>query len=162
MSGDVASMPSFTRSGRPRFSFSSSSSFGSTSTAFRVRSTAAIAGSLVSRRLEVLDLDRLELVGRLETQQLTPEAERCPQRTPDRWRAAEPVTLALEADVRVRHGVSLECGCDRLRLRRRNDLVVQTLQEQQRTRDAIGVRHGRPLDVDVLLLRPAADEILVV
>src|SRR5438093_2546770 len=38
MSGDVTSIPSFTRSGRPSFSFASSPPSGSTSTAFRVRS----------------------------------------------------------------------------------------------------------------------------
>src|ERR687883_1477608 len=38
MSGEVTSMPSFTRSGRPSFSFASSPPSGRTSTAFRVRS----------------------------------------------------------------------------------------------------------------------------
>src|SRR5881227_3745617 len=37
MSGEVTSIPSFTRSGRPSFSFRSSAPSGSTSTAFRVR-----------------------------------------------------------------------------------------------------------------------------
>src|SRR5690348_12911632 len=142
MSGDVASMPSFTRSGRPSFSFSPSSSSGSTATAFRVRSTAAIARSLVSRRLEVLDLDGLELVGRFESEQLPHERERRLERTSNRRRATEPMTLAFEADVRVRHTVSIERGCDRLRLRRRHDSVVKTLQEEQRTGDVIGVRDG--------------------
>src|SRR6266566_7424161 len=38
MSGEVTSIPSLTRSGRPSFSFSSSAPFGSTSTALRVSS----------------------------------------------------------------------------------------------------------------------------
>ena len=44
MSGEVTSMPSFTRSGRPSFSFASSPPSGRTSTAFRVRSASVIAG----------------------------------------------------------------------------------------------------------------------
>src|SRR5207244_8762606 len=96
MSGDVASMPSFTRSGRPSFSFRSSSSFGSTSTALRVRSSTAIRGSLSARRFEILDLHRLELVGRLEAEQLPHEGERRLESAPERIRAAETVTLALD------------------------------------------------------------------
>src|SRR5690242_5274866 len=38
MSGEVGSMPSFTRSGRPSFSFAASPSAGRTSTAWAVRS----------------------------------------------------------------------------------------------------------------------------
>src|ERR687890_2153544 len=62
MSGDVTSMPSLTRSGRPSASLRSSSPSGRTCTALRVRSASNV--------LEVLDLDRLELVGRLESEKL--------------------------------------------------------------------------------------------
>ena len=41
MSGEVTSIPSLTRSGRPSFSFASSPPSGRTSTAFRVRSASA-------------------------------------------------------------------------------------------------------------------------
>ena len=44
MSGEVTSIPSLTRSGRPSFSFASSPPSGRTSTAFRVRSAIAHAG----------------------------------------------------------------------------------------------------------------------
>src|SRR5713101_4606669 len=142
MSGDVASIPSLTRNGRPSFSLRSSSPVGSTSTAFRVRSATAIARSLVRSCLEVLDLHRLELVGRLEPEQLPREGQKRLQRAAHRVRAAEAMSLAFECDVGIGNVIALECGDDRLGLRRRHDLVVETLEEQQRARDSVRVRHG--------------------
>src|SRR5476651_487142 len=46
MSGDVTSMPSFTRNGRPSLSFASSPPSGRTSTALRVRSASMAAATL--------------------------------------------------------------------------------------------------------------------
>src|SRR5437870_3141030 len=48
MSGEVTSIPSFTRSGRPSFNFASSPPSGSTSTAFRVRSEMPTRATLAS------------------------------------------------------------------------------------------------------------------
>src|SRR6266852_5192165 len=62
MSGAVGSMPSLTRNGRRSSSFRSSSPFGSTSTALRVRSATPIATSLLPDGVELLDLDRHDLV----------------------------------------------------------------------------------------------------
>src|SRR5438093_9935792 len=138
MSGDVASMPSLTRNGRSSFSFRSSSSFGSTSTACRVRSASAMRRSLVSRGLEVLDLDRLELVGRLEPEQLAHERQKRLERATDRVSAPETVTLPFECDVGIRDAVPLERRGDRFCLGRRHDLVVESLEQEQRPRDLVG------------------------
>src|SRR5207244_3466596 len=151
ISGDVASMPSFTRNGRSSFSFRSSSSFGSTSTALRVRSAAVIAGSLVSGCLEIRDLHRLELVSRFEPEKLTRERQECLQRTPDRVSAAKAVTFPLERDVRIRNPVPFECRDDHFRLRRRHDLVVESLEQEQRTGDLVRMRDRRALPVEILL-----------
>src|SRR5436305_9722092 len=108
MSGDVTSIPSLTRSGRPSFSLSSSAPRGSTSTAFRVRSATDMSASLVRDRLEVLDPDLLDVVRGPEAEDLRHEGERHLERAPPRRRAAEAVTLAFERDVRVRDAVLLE------------------------------------------------------
>src|SRR2546425_1340199 len=139
MSGPVGSMPSLTPSGRPSSSFRSSSRFGSTSTAWRVRSATAIPCSLVSHFLMVLDLKRLQLVGRLQPEHLRQEREVHLERPLDVLGLAEAVALAVEAKVRVRDAAPSEGGRDRLRLRRRDDLVVLTLEEQKRPRDRVGV-----------------------
>ena len=55
---------------------------------------------------------------------------------------AEPVAFTFERDVRVRDATPFQRFDDHLRLRRRNDLVVEPLQEQQRIRDRIGMRDG--------------------
>src|SRR5213595_142836 len=162
MSGDVASMPSLTRSGRPSFNFRSSSPSGSTLTASRVRSAAAIARSLVSGGLEILDLDRLDLVRRLEAEQLRREGERRLVRASDRVRTPETVAFALEADVRVGNTVPFERRGNRLCLRRRHNPVVEALEEQERLLDPVRVRHRRALAVELLLSRPRPDEVLVV
>src|SRR6187397_1484785 len=62
MSGDVTSIPSFTRSGRPRASFASSAPAGSTWTAFRV-------SSAIPMGLGRLDVRRGDLPGRATAEQ---------------------------------------------------------------------------------------------
>src|SRR6188508_2497140 len=62
MSGDVTSIPSFTRSGRPRASFASSAPAGSTWTAFRV-------SSAIPMELGRLDVGRGDLAGRAAAEQ---------------------------------------------------------------------------------------------
>src|SRR5712691_11293588 len=101
MSGAVGSIPSLTRNGRPSFSFRSSSPLGSTSTALRVRSASLMAASLLPDWAEVLDLDRLDLVGGLEARDLPQEREMCFGCVLDILRLAETVALARERDVRV-------------------------------------------------------------
>src|SRR5437588_11811874 len=130
MSGAVGSMPSLTRGGRPSFSFRSSCPFGSTSTAWRVRSAAAIPPSLVSHLLRVLDPDRLEVVRRLEAEHLRQEREVRLQGPLDALGAAETVPFALEGDVGVRDTAPRERFDDDLRLRRRDDLVLESPQKQ--------------------------------
>src|SRR5690242_13754918 len=93
MSGAVGSIPSFTRSGRPSLSFRSSSPSGRTLTACRVRS----AGNVV----EILDLDRRDVVRELEAEHLRQERRVRLERALLILRLAEAVALALERDVRV-------------------------------------------------------------
>src|SRR5215468_10047747 len=100
MSGAVGSIPSLTRRGRPSFCLRSSSPSGKTSTACRVRS----AGNV----LEVLDRDRLEVVRRLEPEDLRQKREMCLERALRVLRLAEAVALPRERDVGVRHAALLE------------------------------------------------------
>src|SRR5262249_51712792 len=129
MSGAVGSIPSLTRSGRPSFSLRSSSPSGKTSTARRARS----AGNV----LEVLDRDRLEVVRRLEAEDLREEREVRLERALRVLRLAKAVALPRERDVGVRHAALLERLDDHLRLRRWHDLVVEPLQQEPWARDRI-------------------------
>src|SRR5437763_1013994 len=142
MSGDVTSIPSLTRSGRPSFSLSSSAPRGSTSTAFRVRSAIDISASLVRDRLEVLYPNLLDVVRGPEAEDLRHERQRHFERAAFCRSTAEAVTLAFERDVGVRDAVLLERRGDCLGLRGRDDLVVEALQQQERLRDVVCVRHG--------------------
>src|SRR5215213_5430530 len=108
MSGDVTSMPSLTRSGRPSASLRSSSPSGKTWTAFLVRS--------VSNLLQMLDLDRLDLVSRLEAEQLRQEREVSAERALHVLGLAKAVAFTCERDVRVWHLALLQRGEDHLRL----------------------------------------------
>src|ERR671937_3053740 len=95
MSGAVGSMPSFTRSGRPSATLRSSSPCGSTSTACRVRS--------VGNVLKILDLQRLELVGRLEAEHLGQERQVRLERALHVLGLSEAVALPRERDVGIRN-----------------------------------------------------------
>ena len=78
-------------------------------------------------------------------------------------RLPEPVTFALEGDVRVRDAaLAASASTIDLRLRGRHDLVVQALQQQQRPRDRVGVVHRRTVAIEVDRLGPRPDEVLVV
>src|SRR6266508_3232635 len=182
MCGAVTSMPSLTRSGRPSSSFFSSSPLGSTSTAFRVSSATPMAASLLPRRgrprgrsprglcaaspsrrrVEILYLDRLEFVGRLKARDPSEEREVSLARALDVLRLAKAVGLACQGDIRVRDAAALQGVHDHLGLGRRHDLVVQTLQEEERVRDRVGVLDGRAVAIQVDRIGPGADEVLVV
>src|SRR3954451_14372440 len=91
MSGDVTSMPSLTRSGLPLASFFSRPPCGSTSTALRVSSAIPTRASL--------EVERLELVGRLEPEHLADERQRRLDRAAEILLLAEAVALALEREI---------------------------------------------------------------
>src|SRR6476469_6743093 len=131
MCGAVTSMPSLTRSGRPSFSFRSSSPLGSTSTALRVRSATLMRASLLRDGVETFDLDRLELVRRLETRDPTQERKVCLARALDVLGLAKTVALARKGDVGVRDAAPLQRVDDHLGLGRRDDFVVEPLQQEQ-------------------------------
>src|SRR5690242_17977079 len=120
MSGEVTSMPSFTRSGRPRASFCSRAPCGSTSTAFRVSSAMATAGTL-----EMRDLERLEAVGGLEAEDPPDEPERGLDRAADVLLLAEAVAFPLEREVRVRDPLPIERLRHHLGLPRQHDPIVE-------------------------------------
>src|ERR1700749_4969813 len=153
MSEPVGSSPSLPRSGRPSFSFASSAPSGRTSTALRVSSAIPTAPSL-----EVGDLEGLELVGRLEAEDLPDEGELGLESTPDVLALAEAVALALEREVRVRDALLVERGDHHLRLARRHDLVVEPLQQQHRTLEAFGEGDRRTGPVEIRVLRVPTDE----
>src|SRR6266508_5209458 len=154
MSADVTSMPSLTRSGRPSASLRSSSPSGRTWTAFRVSS--------VSNVLEILDLDRLQLVRRLEAEDLREEGEVRLERPLHVRRLTEAVALSLEGDVRVRDTALSERLDDHLGLCRRHDLVVEPLQQQQGSGERVGLVDGRAFAIGGDRLGTRADEVVVV
>src|SRR5215471_14152325 len=139
MWGAVTSIPSLTRKGRPRASLRSRPPSGRTWTALRVRS--------VDKLVEILDLDRLDLVGELEAEHLREERHVRGKGALLVLSLAEAVTFAGERDVRVRNAALPQRIDDHLGLRRRHDLVVQALQQQQRARDRVGMTDRRPVAV---------------
>src|SRR6266568_2464052 len=124
MSGAVASMPSFTRSGRPSSSFRSSSPSGRTFTACRVSSCTA-AMRLMTDGFQILDAHGLELVCGLEAEDLSEKRQLGGEGASQRFRLSESMSFALEREVRVRNPTLPKRVDDRFRLRRRNDLVVE-------------------------------------
>src|SRR3954468_17921403 len=117
MSGDVGSMPSLTRSGRPSFSFAASPPSGRTSTAWAARSC-DIAG---------LDYSR---PGPLQAKTRAPQAAAHPQaqtpRPTSRSRAAGLLRVRVRAaygdlaeDPRARPGQAARHAGEHLRLRER-------------------------------------------
>src|SRR5438132_7510610 len=162
MSGAVGSMPSLTRNGRPSSSFRSSSPFGSTSTALRVRSATPIAASLLPDGVELLDFDRLELVCGLEARNLRQEREMRLARTFAVLGLAEPVAFACEGDVRIWDAAALQGFDDHLGLRGQHDLVVQALQQQKWIGDRVGVSDRGTVAIQIDRFRPRPNEIFVV
>ena len=78
------------------------------------------------------------------------------ERAPDRVRAAEAVALALEREVGMRDAVRGQRRDDRLGLRRRHDLVVEALEDEDRARDPVGEVDRRSLAVERRRLRDTA------
>src|SRR6266511_2285068 len=100
-----------------------------------------------SRRVvsKILDLDRLDLAGELEAEHLREEVDDPLVGPPDRVLLAEPVPFALEGEVRERNPVAAQ-GLDQdLRLRRRHDLVVEPLVDEDRCAQLVNRRYGRAL-----------------
>src|SRR4029453_15569547 len=87
---------------------------------------------LPRRLLEMLDLEWLQLVGRLEPEHLREEREMGCECALHVFRFAEAVSLALESDVRVRDPALLQRLDDDLRLSGRHHLVVEPLEKQER------------------------------
>ena len=86
----------------------------------------------------------------------------CLARALDALRLAKAVAFACKGDVRVREAASIECVHDYLGLGRRHDLVVQSLQQEQRIGDRVRMRDRRAFAIKVDGLGPGADEVLVV
>ena len=99
-----------------------------------VRSGAAATGAVVRSGDQG---DRLHVSGRGEPEDLAVEGQLGRQAAQLVLRPAEAVTLALEAEVCVRYSPFGERVDDRLRLRRRYDLIVQALQEEQRAGETL-------------------------
>src|SRR4051794_7347986 len=101
---------------------------------------------------------RLDVAGRGEAEDLAVEGQLGLGRAPDGVRPAEAVPLARERHVRHRHALLAECGHHHLGLVRRDDPVVEPLEEDDRAVEAVDVPDRRALLVDALRLGPRADE----
>src|SRR5262245_55539543 len=78
-----------------------------------------LGGLALAPRVDPGDVERRQLVGRLEPEDLAEERQSRLERTADRRGAPEPVALALEGEVGVGDLVALERLDDLLGLRRR-------------------------------------------
>ena len=87
--------------------------------------------------------------GQLEAEDLPVERQLGVEGAADVGGLAEAVLLALERDVGHRHPPVPQRGHDHLRLRRRDDLVLQPLQHDQRPVEPLQVMDRRALDVHV-------------
>src|SRR5437868_8689663 len=111
---------------------------------------------------EVLDRHRLDRICQREAEDFRIEVELCFKRAFDVLRHAEAVLLALERKVSHRQSFLTEGIDDDLRLVGRHDLVLQPLKEDHGRRDAIDRVDRGALAVDVPILRPSAQQALVV
>ena len=96
--------------------------------------------------------------GQVEAEDLAEEAELAVEGGADVGRLTEAVLLAGERPVGDGHALGPEGGDDLLRLARRHDLVLQALEDDQRTVDEVDVEERRPRLVHVARLRPRADQ----
>src|SRR6202165_5059178 len=111
---------------------------------------------------QVLDRHRLDRISEWEAEDLRIEVELALERALDVLRDAEPVLLALEGDVGHRQPLLAERRNDEFSLVGRHDLVLQPLEEDHGRRDPIDGVDRRALAIDVSILRPPAQEALVV
>ena len=117
---------------------------------------------MLAPRAEPDDLERLELVGRLEAEDLAEERQARLERTALGDRAAEAVALALEREVGIRDAVGGQRRHHRLGLRRRDDAVVEPLEQEDRARDVAGGVDRRTLPVEGRGLRVRGEQAVVV
>src|SRR5437762_10870543 len=109
---------------------------------------------------EVLDGDGLDLfiVRQLEAEQLGEERQLALQGPDDVGRLAEAVLLTLEGEVGDRDALGPQCVHDHLRLVRRHDGVLQALEHDERSVEAVQVVDGRAGRVEVAPLGIGAHE----
>src|SRR4029453_16243569 len=121
---------------------------------------AVFTGSRLLR--EVDDLELRNGSGRLEAENLGVERELRLERTDDVLGLAEPVTLSLVQEVRVRDAAFAQRAHDQLRLCGRDDTVVGSLEHEHRGRDPIGEVDRAPSLVQVGALRIWPDQRVLV
>jgi hypothetical protein len=88
-------------------------------------------------RLDAMELERREVIGRGETEDRAKEREPRFERSALRGLSPEAVPLALEGEIRVRDALAFQGRCEGLRLRWGHDPVLEPLQDQDRHRDLI-------------------------
>src|SRR5439155_4114905 len=112
--------------------------------------SSALAGARGSaQRPEVLDRNRLKRLGGLEAEHTRVEEELGFEGAADRLPAAEPVSLVLEREIRIRRAPFLERPHHHVGLLRRADDVLRSLKEDHGDLDPIGRVDGRALAIDV-------------
>src|SRR5215203_1264763 len=87
--------------------------------------------------LAVSNFNRLDVVRRRESEDLAVEVELGLEAADDRLGATEAVLLAFEQEQRHRESFRAYGGGHHLRLVRRHDLVLESLEQDQRARQAI-------------------------
>jgi hypothetical protein len=91
-----------------------------------------------------LQVERLEIVGRLEAEDGAEEGQPCLEGAALGRLAAEPVTLPLERQVGVRDAGRGECLDDQLRLDRRDDPILGTFRTPSTATPTASIRRGSP------------------
>src|ERR1700693_293336 len=108
--------------------------------------------------LEVLDLDRFDLVSDLEPKDPRQEVHLPLDRAPDVLLLPESVLLALEWDVRIRQHLLPADGNEFLGLTRRHDLILEALEEDHRNLEVVREVDCGAIPVHVRSLRIRTDE----
>src|SRR4029077_4486536 len=112
--------------------------------------------------LEFPDGPRLDRISEREAEDFRIEVELSLERALDVLRNPETVLLALKGNVGDRHTLLAQRGDNELSLVGRHDLVLQPLEEDHRRGDPLDRVDRRPLAIDVPILRPRAQQALVV
>src|SRR5215813_2217454 len=106
---------------------------------------------------EVLDGDRLNLIGKFKSKHARIEVQLAVERTLDVLGFAKAVLLAFKSDVRHRHTFLAQGIHHHLGLVRRDDFVFQSLKENYGTRQAVNKMNRRALNVEVAPLGIRSD-----
>ena len=104
------------------------------------------------------DVDGFDIVSKIETKDLAVEVGLGFEGSFDRGGLAETVLFAFEFEIGPWNAIGIECLNNHLRLVRRNDLVFESLQNDQWAFEIFNMVDRRTLGVDITTSGPRSDE----